>query len=208
MIVDRAVSWPADLVVIGTHGRSGFDRALLGSVAERVIHKAPCPVLTVPPSAHAASASPVAIRRVLCPVDFSPSSLVALGFAVDMARQIHAAVTVLHVIDWPTEGEPLAHARDAAPEYLSFLLDDGRDRLKTAVPSEASDVQVTEVVVAGRAKREVLRYASEHDSDIILMGAQGRDGFGLTLLGSTTERVVRDATCPVLTVRGVPVLPS
>ncbi len=208
MIVDRAVSWPADLVVIGTHGRSGFDRALLGSVAERVMHKAPCPVLTVPPSAHSASASPVAIKRILCPVDFSPSSLVALGFAVDLARQIHAAVTLLHIVDWPTEGEPLAHAQQAAPEYLAFLLADGRDRLKAAVPAEAAGVEVTQVVVAGRAKREVLRYASEHDSDIILMGAQGRDGFGLTLLGSTTERVVRDAICPVLTLRGVPVLPA
>jgi nucleotide-binding universal stress UspA family protein len=208
MILDRAVSWPADLVVMGTHGRSGFDRALLGSVAERVMHKAPCAVLTVPPAAHAPSASPVAIRRILCPVDFSPSSLVALGFALDMARQVHAAVTLLHVVDWPTEGEPLAHAQAAAPEFLFTLLADGRERLQAVVPSEASDVHVAQVVVAGRAKREILRYATEHDSDIILMGAQGRDGLGLTLLGSTTERVVRDAACPVLTVRGVAVSPA
>lgn len=208
LILDRAVSWPADLVVIGTHGRGGFDRALLGSVAERVMHKAPCPVLTVPPAAHAASASPVAIRGILCPVDFSPSSLVALGFALDLARQVQAAVTVLHVVDWPTEGEPLAHAQAAAPELLSFLLADGRERLRAAVPSEASRLAVTQIVVAGRAKREILRHATEQDSDLILMGAQGREGLGLTLLGSTTERVVRDAACPVLTVRGVPSLPA
>jgi nucleotide-binding universal stress UspA family protein len=208
MILDRAVSWPADLLVIGTHGRSGLDRALLGSVAERVMHKAPCAVLTVPPAAHAASASPLAIRRILCPVDFSPSSLVAVGFALDLARQVHAAVTLLHVVDWPTEGEPLAHAQAAAPEFLAFLLADGRERLQAVVPPEASDVEVALLVVAGRAKREILRHAADQDSDIILMGAQGRDGFGLTLLGSTTERVVRAAACPVLTVRGVAVSPS
>jgi len=209
MILDRAISWPADLVVIGTHGRSGFDRALLGSVAERVMHKAPCPVLTVPPAAHAApAAAAVAIKRILCAVDFSPSSLVALGFALDMGRQTSAAVTVLHVVDWPTEGEPLAHAQAAAPEMLAYLLADGRTRLQAAIPAEGSHVQVAQVVVAGRATREILRQSAEHDSDMILMGAQGRDGVGLALLGSTTERVVRDAACPVLTVRGVPVLPS
>jgi len=208
MILDRAISWPADLVVIGTHGRSGFDRALLGSVAERVMHKAPCPVLTVPPAAHAASAASVAIKRILCAVDFSPSSLVALGFALDMGRQTGAAVTLLHIVDWPTEGEPLAHAQAAAPELLVTLLADGRDRLQAATPAEGADVHVAQVAIAGRARREILRYATEHDSDIILMGAQGREGVGLALLGSTTERVARDAACPVLTVRGVPVLPS
>jgi len=204
MILDQAVSWPADLVVIGTQGRSGLDRALLGSVAERVMQKAPCAVLTVPPAAHAASASPVAIRRILCPVDFSPSSLVALGFALDMARQVHAAVTVLHVVDGPAESGPPAHTQPVAPESAS-LLADGRARLQAAVPAEAAGLQVAQVVVAGHATREILRHAAEEDSDIILMGAQGREGIGLTLLGSTTERVVRDAACPVLTARGVAV---
>ena len=206
-IVDRAVAWPADLVVIGTHGFSGVDRLLLGSVAERVMHRAPCPVLTVPPAAQGVAPAPVAIRRILCPVDFAPSSQVAVGFALDLARQVGGAVTLLHVVEWPDD-EPLAFAHFNVPELLSQRGDDARDHLQTLAPPREGGQGIAHVVVSGRPKARILAQAEKERTDLIVMGAQGRDGISLELLGSTTERVVRDATCPVLTVRGAPILPS
>jgi nucleotide-binding universal stress UspA family protein len=206
-ILDRILHWSADLLVVGTHGYSGFDHLLLGSVAERLIHKAPCPVLTVPPSAHAASPAPVAIRRILCPVDFSLSSELAVGFALSLGRQVGAAVTLLYVVDWPEDGEPRAHAHFEVPEFRQHLMADAHAQLGKLVPAGPEAPAVSHHVVSGHPKTQILAHAVEHDVQLIVMGAQGRDGIGLTLLGSTTERVVRDATCPVLTVRGVPRLP-
>ncbi len=208
MILDRAVTWPADLLVVGTHGFSGFDRALLGSVAERLIHRSPCPVLTVPPAAHAASAAPVSVKRILCSVDFSPSSELAVGFAIDLSRQIGCSVTLLHVVDWPESGEARAHAHFNVPEYHLQLMADAREALHALAPQSDGGSSVAHVVVSGNPKSQILAHARERDADLIVMGAQGRQGVSLALLGSTTERVVRDATCAVLTVRGVPVGPS
>ena len=202
-ILDRVVDWSADLLVVGTHGFSGFERLLLGSVTERLIQKAPCAVLTVPPSAHAASPTPVAIGRILCPVDFSLSSELAVGFAIDLGRQVGATVTLLHVVEWPEDGEPLAHAHFQVPEFRLLLMTEAREQLAKVVPAGSSPA-VAHHVVSGHPKTRILAYAKEHDTQLIVMGAQGRDGVGLALLGSTTERVVRDAACPVLTVRGVP----
>lgn len=208
LIVDRAVTWPADLVVLGTHGFSGFDRLLLGSVAERVMHRAPCPVLTVPPAAHAASPAPIAIGHILCPVDFAPSSQVAVGFALDLARQVGSTLTLLHVVEWSDDGEPQTYAHFNVPEYLLQRLSDARERLQTLAPSREGGQKIAHVVVPGRPKSQILAHAMDEGADLIVMGAQGREGIGLALLGSTTERVVRDATCPVLTVRGAAIGPS
>ena len=97
-MVWRARTTLADLIVIGTHGRSGFERLMLGSVAEKVLRKAACPVLTVP--AHAPDAVPReagSVRRILCPVDFSSSSEDALEYALaSLAQEAHARLTVLH----------------------------------------------------------------------------------------------------------------
>ena len=87
-ILEQATGMPADLLVIGTHGRSGFERLVLGSVAERVLRKASCPVLTVPKGLpNAAPSGPALYKRILCPVDFSDSSLHALKYAISMAQE-------------------------------------------------------------------------------------------------------------------------
>jgi nucleotide-binding universal stress UspA family protein len=207
-IVDRAISDRMDLLVLGTHGRSGFDRALLGSVTERVIRTSPCPVLTVPPKA-AASTGPLVMKQILCPVDFSPSSLVGVGVALDLARQTEGSVTLLHAVEWPSDGEPRTHAHFAVPEYRQALVDDAKARLHAVVADESRTwCDIQERVVAGRAKNEIVTAATQMGAHLIVMGAQGRDGIGLRLFGSTTERVVREAHCPVLSVRGTVALPS
>jgi nucleotide-binding universal stress UspA family protein len=204
VIVDHAVTHEADLVVLGTHGRRGFRRLLLGSVTEAVLREAPCPVLTVP--AHAAGVSEaVSFKRILCPIDFSPSSLQALGFALDLARQSDGLVTLLHVVEWLAEEETRAVAQANVLDYRSHLFDDAQRRLRELVAGEPRTwVAIDDAVVFGRAHREILNTADTTPADLIVMGAQGRGGIGLALFGSTTQQVVRGATCPVLTVHGVP----
>ncbi len=97
-IVRHAAEHDVDLVVMGTHGRSGFDRLTLGSVAEKVLRKAPCPVLTIPPGV-ARSATEVSVRQILCPTDFSTCSEQALDFALSLAERANATVTALRVVE-------------------------------------------------------------------------------------------------------------
>jgi nucleotide-binding universal stress UspA family protein len=202
MIVDQAVGIPADLIVIGTHGRRGFDRLLLGSVAEKVLRKAPCPILTVPPHASVTTPAAVTFRRLLCPMDFSPSALQALGFAVDLARQGQGVVTVLHVIEWLAEDEPHASPHFSVVEYREHLVESARARLRTLIADAQPECTTEGVVVVGRAHRQIVQTAVANQTDLIVMGAQGRGGVSLALFGSTTQQVVRMAECPVLTVRG------
>lgn len=202
-IVDHAVRMSADLLVMGTHGRGGFERLLLGSVTEKVLHTAPCPILTVPPHALPTMPEELVFRRILCPMDFSPSALQAFGFAVDLARQANGSVTVLHVIEWLAEEEPRAHAHFNVSEYRQHLVADAHARLQALLADEPRTwCETEELVVIGRAHREVLAIAAARQTDLIVMGAQGRGSVGLALFGSTTQHVVRAATCPVMTVRG------
>jgi nucleotide-binding universal stress UspA family protein len=201
-IVDQALTIPSDLIVMGTHGRSGFNRLLYGSVTEQVLHRAPCPVLTVPPHARAAPGD-VTFKRILCAMDFSPAALQALGFALDLGRQANGKVTVLHAIEWLADEEPRVHTHFNVAEYRTYLMDDARKRLDELVAGEERTwCEIENVVTTGRAYREILRVAADRKADLVVMGAQGRGGIGLTLAGSATHQVVRTAECPVLTVRG------
>jgi nucleotide-binding universal stress UspA family protein len=203
-IIDQAISTKADLIVMGTHGRRGFKRLFLGSVTEAILREAPCPVLTVPPHARTGVSEAVTFKRILCPIDFSPSSLQALGFAVDLARQADGRVTLLHVIEWLAEEEPRASTHFNVPEYRRLMVDDAQERLRSVVAEESRTwVEIDDVVAFGRAYREILRTAEMKPVDLIVMGAQGRGGIGLALFGSTTQQIVRGSTCPVLTVRGL-----
>jgi nucleotide-binding universal stress UspA family protein len=202
-IVDQALTTRADLIVIGTHGRRGFKRLLLGSVTETVLHEAPCPVLTVSPHTEAATSDVVTFKRILCPIDFSPSALQAFGFALDLARQAGGLVTLFHVVEWLPEDEPRASIHFNVPEFRGYMVDDAQRRLRSLVAEESRAwCEIDDLIVAGRAHREILRAAEARSADLIVMGAQGRGGVELALFGSTTQQVVRGAACPVLTVRG------
>ena len=201
-VVDQAVAMRADLLVMGTHGRSGFDRFFLGSVTEKVLRKAPCAVLTVPPHAPATPPSEVALRTILCPIDFSSAALEAFGLALDLARHSDASVVLVHAIEFLAEEEPREYAHFNVPEFRSYLLEDARQRLESLVSGEPRlNRGVRTVVVVGRAHHGILHIAADEGADLIVIGAQGRGGAALALFGSTTQQVVRGATCPVLTVR-------
>ena len=198
VIVEQAVAKAVDLIVMGTHGRSGFDRLLSGSVAEKVLRRASCPVLTIPPHAPAVAADGTIFTHILCAVDFSHASEQALGFAIELG----GAVTVATVLEWLAEESPVAHPEFDIARYRAHLVEDARIRLRALVQAaaEPAAAQIDEVVKVGRAHREILRLAAEKGSDLVVMGAQGRGGVGLALFGSTTQQVVRGATCPVLVV--------
>jgi nucleotide-binding universal stress UspA family protein len=201
-IVDTAERWSADLIVMGTHGRAGFERLLLGSVAEKVLRKAPCPVLTVPSRLTSAKHG-LTFSRILCAVDFSPASLRALAYAASLAASEGPGVTVLNVIELFAEG---AGKRDElildTPDFRAGLIRHAQERLHTAISEDIRrQCPITETVAMGKAWREVLRVAHDEGVDLIVLGVQGRTAADLMLFGSTTQHVVRQAACPVLTIR-------
>lgn len=200
-ILKRAADLPADLIVIGTHGRTGFDRLILGSVAERVLVKAKCPVLTVPGRASDVRPSATRLfRNVLCPTDFSPSSIAALKFAEGLARD-GAKLRVLHVAERLPSWQLVPAMATGAPDDPLVVLAQARERVHHAVPSALRRTgSVEELVAEGDAGDEILRAAEANRVDLIVMGAHaGRAG--LLGFGSTTHDVLRGATCPVLTLK-------
>ena len=202
-ILNQATAMNADLLVIGTHGRSGFQRLLLGSVTEKVLRTAACPVLSVPPRLpDAVPATPVIFKRILCPVDFSDCSMHALTYAMSLAQEADAHLTVLHVMtseledDTPGMSDPLiTDERLSLAESRRRREESIRQRLKEAVP----DTSVETMVSHGKPGREIVRIAAAQQSDLIVTGVSGHSAVELMFMGSTTQAVVRQATCPVLT---------
>jgi len=207
-IVDQAVDMKADLLVMGTHGRSGFERLMLGSVAEKVLRKAPCPVMTVPAGLpDAVPSGRILYKSILCPVDFSESSLKALKYATSMAAQANGQLTVLHVDERDFEhadgvGGVAYDAGRTMGEFLEERARVSQRRLEDVTTDARTHCVVDALQTNGTPWREVLRVAAERRSDLIVMGVQGRGAADLLFFGSTTQHVVRQATCPVLTLRG------
>jgi nucleotide-binding universal stress UspA family protein len=202
-ILEQAASMNADLLVIGTHGRSGVERLVLGSVAEKVLRKASCPVMTVPKGLpDAVPAGPVLYRRILCPVDFSESSLRALKYAISLAQEADGQLTVLHVVAHEFEYTPgIEYAGITVGDFLKEREDALQRQLQEVVAGAPEFCRAESLMTHGKPWREVLRVAEEKRSDLIVMGVQGRGAADLLFFGSTTQHVVREASCPVLTLR-------
>ena len=134
-IVDRAASLPADLLVLGTHGRSGFERLFLGSVAEKVLRTASCPVLTIPPAVHSTPRIPVTFKKILCASDFSPSSQRALQYALELGRQADGCVTVLHALEYMDEEEPCEHVDVHVRNNRRQIIERAHERVRRSSPT-------------------------------------------------------------------------
>lgn len=200
-ILAQAARRHPNLLVMGTHGRSGFERLFLGSTAEKVLRKADCPVMTVPPKAPDATASgPVPFRRIVCGVDFSKSSRVALDYAMSLAQEDAAALAVVHVID--THPMYADFAPPAAIDLRAWT-EQATAGLRDLVPDIVRDkCSVAEVVREGTPYREILGLARELAADLIVLGVHGRGAADLFFFGSTTHHVIREGHCAVLTLRG------
>lgn len=198
-----ALEMPADLVVMGTHGRGGLEHLFLGSVAEKLLRRLPCPVLTVCHEEGRTWEAPGLLRRILCATDFAASSALAVDQALALAAKSQAEVTILHVIEsLPVPGEPLYRAVPEEQPLRLVLEKQARERLHEAVPASARSLgRIHERIAIGRPHEVILRVAAEERSDLIVMGTEGHGPLGRMLFGSNAHHVVRQATCPVLSVR-------
>ncbi len=189
-----------DLIVLGTHGRRGVRRLLLGSVAEEVVQLAQCPVLTT----HAQEAPALGDEdtSILVPVDFSVHAQEALQQAKAMAALYDARLDLLHVIE--ERMQPAFYNAGAVSVYdlVPNLDEEVLDQLKRFYEeSGATGAPVRFRVVPGRAANEIARYAEEAGSALIVLSTHGLTGIEHLLIGSISEKVVRLAPCPVLTVK-------
>ena len=194
-ILAMAQARTVNLIVMGTHGRRGFDHLMLGSVTERVLRHAPCLVLAIPgrhpgESGKSVALNSVNVGRIFCCVDFSAHSQRALDHAVSVAGAYGADLTVVHVLDNLPESADVAQETDTAMEKLQKLL------ARTALPSARLHLEVR----LGTAYREILDLAAERESDLIVTGVRGRNSLELAVFGSTTYRVIQLFSGPVLTV--------
>ena len=201
-ILEVADQIKPDLIVMGTHGRSGFQHFMLGSVADKVLRKSRYPVMTVPQKGpDAVPMGPAPFARILCGIDFSECSLAALRHAVSLAAQAGAHLDVLSVVQLI----PMYETTGAVPLYYPGLLDDLKGdiqkRLDSIVTDTAPGVDVERFVTTGSPYREIVRVAGERNADLVVLGAYSHGTIDHMFFGSTTNHVVRQAACPVLSVR-------
>jgi nucleotide-binding universal stress UspA family protein len=177
----------ADLVVLGTHGRSGLSRLVMGSVAERTLHLARHPTLIVHPPSGPAQPETPSVRHILCPINTSDVARFAFEHASAVAQQFGARLTALFVVE---EQQADAESLRSAEERLRAWL----------CADAGADCDFQPVVRIGDAAAEVILLARQTAADLIVIGAQHRPLADTTVLGVTTERVTRHARCPVLVV--------
>lgn len=181
----------ADLIVMGTHGRTGLEHALLGSVAEKVVRRALCPVLTVPPRADLDG-----IERILVPVDFSKHGRAALQHAAVLAHLFGAHLDVLHVVQ--SASPPSTFGMGAGTSLAPALVERSQKAIEEVTAEiVGADVEWETHTEMGYAAADIIRFAESSGADLIVMATHGRTGLRHVLLGSVTEKVVRHACCPV-----------
>lgn len=198
-----AEAWPADLVVMGAHGRGGFEHFVLGSVAEKVIRSAPCAVMVVPRDARDAATAP-GFHRIVCALDLTESSPHTLRTALALAAESTATLTLVHVLeDLPAGAVPRFPV--ALPDLGPLrrdLVAGAHEALCRIVPEGARRRCSLDLKVeSGSPWREILRLAEETKADLVVVGAHARRGGGNSYLGSTSSQLVRHVRCPVLVVR-------
>ena len=182
-----------DLVVVGTHGRTGVSRVLLGSVAEQVVRHAPCSVLVARPRL-----ADGPFKNILCPVDFSETSRDAIDLALDLGDE-DTEITLMHAIELPssygqepTLMESVAEVDRSTTKALDRWAETARTKGRRSVTVRTR---------RGRAGAQILELVETGAFDLVVMGTHGRTGIRRVLLGSVAEKVVRHAACPVLVAR-------
>ena len=221
MIVERGEVWDVlssviareriDLLIMGTHGRRGFTKLALGSVAEEVLHLAPCAVLTVGPNVEPASSGAVEFREVVVAVDFGEASIRALPYAIELAQDCGGQLVLLHMVE-PMPVAEIAPAAYGPPIYAAQELAKWQLARKRESKERLADLLPSGIQWASQPAFEVemdflpegiLETAKHYKSDLIVMGANHTDAprFAAHLPWAITSEVIRKAKCPVLTLR-------
>jgi nucleotide-binding universal stress UspA family protein len=201
-ILEQAGAWPADLIVMGTHGESSQPSWSLGSITNAVVRRAAAAVLAVPPDGDEAGTTAPPFRRVLAAFDFSGPGRRMLDRVAGILHSSEAEVTLLHVLEWfPAEGEGASPSfqvsecqLDLAEVTVARLSQALRDSALAALPYHAE-------VAAGIPHREILRVAAERRADLIALGLHHRRALDQWLPGSTVSHLLRESRCPILAVK-------
>jgi len=195
-ILSFAQAHKTDVIVMGTHGRRGYDRLMLGSVTDRVMRTAPCPVLAVSKPPHDSVAAGKErghvhhLSRILFCADFSENSERALNYAISATAEYDAELTLLHVL----EGVPSPAKTEEAIAAVTERLD------KLIPPEGRKNVKIKTAVRIGKPYWQIIQLALEAQIDLVTMGVRGRGALDLAVFGSTTYRVIQLGSCPVLAV--------
>ena len=204
VLLEQGELWPTlaamleqheiDLIVVGTHGRTGVRKLLLGSAAEEIFRMAPCPVLTVGPHVTGEVPTETTLRRILYATDFTAHSDRASAYAFSLAQEHQAHLILLHVVQGAADVSAPGHAK-----LTEFFL----EQMQQMIPEEADLWCEPEIRVDfGTPADEILRLTSEQNADLIVLGVRRSATFAGHLPPATAYKVVCQATCPVLTVRG------
>lgn len=210
-LVERGIEiWPSvqravedddvDLIVLGTHGRTGAEKLLLGSVAEEIFRRSPVPVLTIGPGVRSSVHTGGRFRRVLFATDFTPESLAGAPYAVTFAQENQARLLLLLVMRKP------GSANEGDKHLFDMTVAEAMHRLYEIVPKDARlDLPPEVAVEYGEPAERIVEFAKERGADLIVIGvrnAAGRIGAATHLERAIAHKVVAHAPCPVLTVRG------
>lgn len=187
-----------DLLAIGTHGRAGMDRVILGSVAERIVRKAGCPVMVIRGRKY------VGFKRIIVPIDFSDCSRKALEYAIATAKAHNSKLTILHVYE-ESFIEPYVNAANSEEEAgeimkeIEFVNEIKYDEFLKTV--DLSGVEYEKLLKKGVPETDIVEIAMEQQANLIVMGTHGRSGIKHILIGSTSEEVVRAVHCDIIIVK-------
>ncbi len=193
-ILSFAQSQNIELIVMGTHGRRGFDRIVLGSTTDRVMRRAACPVLVVSNPSHIAMCTAPdgrhRLERIVCCTDFSDNSSRAVDYAVSVAAEYGAELTMLHVAENTPELSKVEAMIASRSEQMNKLIPE----------SKRQNLCLKTQVRFGTPFEEINRHASETQASMIIMTARGGDALDRAIFGSTTYRVIQFGPCPVLAI--------
>ena len=196
-----------DLAISASHGRSGLKRLVLGSVTEELMRTISCPILVMrSPEQFDKEPKHIEFRlkKIMVGCDFSSDSTHALSYALSFAQEFEAELHLVHVME-PSAYQHLSKTvKDAEKSYLMELKELIGKKLDNLVPEDARNWCFPKTALfEGRADEKIVEYAKQNNIDLITLGVRGHGLVETLFLGSTTDRVARQAPCPVLSVRPV-----
>ena len=193
-----------ELVISGTHGRSGLKRFLLGSVTERLMRVVPCPLMVVrgPWADAGAGKGEFRLRRILVGCDFSPFSGLAVKHALNLAQEFESELHLVHVLEWFAYKDVIQTGTEVLEDIRRDVAVQMRQKLEELVPEDARIwCRPLISLSAVRPHEELSKYALVNDMDLIAVGVRGRSLVESLFVGSNTDRLIRQAPCPVLSIR-------